>query len=76
MFLPPENVQLFNKDVSDFFLRKAVKEREDKKLQMFCLDKALGFMYDEENLKMAAIWIFTEKVDVLGDTLEDGLTNE
>jgi len=37
-------------------LRKAVQE-ENKGLQMFCLDKAFGFMYDEENLKMTAEWI-------------------
>jgi hypothetical protein len=26
MYLPPENVQKFNKEVTDFFLRKALKE--------------------------------------------------
>lgn len=57
MYLPPENVQLFNKEVADFFLRKALKEKDDKKLQMFCIDKAFGFMYDEDNLKMAASWV-------------------
>lgn len=31
-FLPPENVQIFNKQVCDFFLEKAVKEKEDNKL--------------------------------------------
>ena len=50
MYLPPENVQKFNKEVADFFIRKALKEKEDKKLQMFCLDKAFGFMYDKDNL--------------------------
>jgi|TARA_B110000285_G_C15066578_1_gene585474 hypothetical protein len=54
MYLPPENIQKFNKEVADFFLRKATKEKEDKKLQMFCLDKAFGFMYDKENLETAA----------------------
>lgn len=26
MYLPPENVQKFNKEVADFFIRKAIKE--------------------------------------------------
>ena len=39
-YLPPENIQKFNKEVADFFLTKTVKEKEDNKLQLFCLDKA------------------------------------
>jgi len=35
MYLPPENIQKFNKEVADFFLNKALKEKEDKKLQFF-----------------------------------------
>ena len=50
VFLPPENIQKFNKESCDFFLRKAKKEKGDQKLQLFCLDKAFGFMFDEENL--------------------------
>jgi phage terminase small subunit len=50
VYLPPENVEKFNKEVADFFIRKALKEKDDKKLQMFCLDKAFGFMFDQENL--------------------------
>jgi hypothetical protein len=46
VFLPPENVQKFNKEVADFFVNKALKEKDEKKLQVFCLDKAFGFMYD------------------------------
>jgi len=26
MYLPPENIERFNKEVADFFLRKALKE--------------------------------------------------
>lgn len=29
MYLPPENVQKFNKEVADFFLKKARKEKDD-----------------------------------------------
>ena len=65
---------MFNKEVADFFLRKALKESEDKKLQMFCLDKAFGFMYDEENLAMAAGWIMSGQVAILGQPLEAQLT--
>jgi hypothetical protein len=32
MYLPPENIQKFNKEVADFFIRKAIKEKIDKKL--------------------------------------------
>ena len=46
VFLPPENVQKFNKEVADFFVNKAMREKSEKKLQVFCLDKAFGFMYD------------------------------
>jgi hypothetical protein len=50
VFLPPENVQKFNKEVADFFVKKALREKNEKKLQIFCLDKAFGFMFDEGNL--------------------------
>jgi len=68
-YLPAENIQKFNKEVSDFFLRKAVKEQQDKKLQSFCLDKALGFVFDEENLTMAAEWIHSGQTVINGETL-------
>lgn len=74
MYLPPENIQKFNKEVADFFLNKALKEKEDKKLQLFCLDKAFGFMYDEENLALAAEWITTGKIVINGETLDTELT--
>ena len=74
MYLPPENIQKFNKEVADFFLRKAMKEKEDKKLQMFCLDKAFGFMYDKENLELAASWVMTGDVQINGESLEAEIT--
>ena len=74
MYLPPENIQLFNKEVADFFIRKALKERDDRKLQMFCIDKAFGFLYDEENLKMAASWVTVGKIHILGESLDIDLT--
>jgi len=76
VYLPPENVQKFNKEVADFFVRKALKEKDQKKLQMFCLDKAFGFMFDQENLEMAAQWIHTGKVEIHGDDLEAELTED
>lgn len=76
MFLPPENIQKFNKEVADFFLRKAMKEKEDKKLQMFCLDKAFGFMYDKENLELAANWVMTGDVSMNGMSLEAEITTD
>jgi len=76
VFLPPENVQKFNKEVADFFVKKALKEKDEKKLQIFCLDKAFGFMYDEENLTMASQWIFNGKIEISGETIEVELTEE
>ena len=76
MYLPPENIPKFNKEVADFFLRKAAKEKEDKKLQMFCLDKAFGFMYDKENLEIAAQWILSGEVSIDEEILETELTAE
>lgn len=67
-------MQKFNKEVADFFLRKALKEKAEKKLQVFCLDKAFGFMYDEENLKLASGWIYSGKVEINGESLETELT--
>lgn len=55
-------------------MRKACKEKEDKKLQMFCLDKAFGFMYDKENLEIAAQWILTGEVHLFGEDLEAEIT--
>lgn len=76
MYLPPENIQKFNKEVADFFLRKAIKEKEDKKLQTFCLDKAFGFMYDEENLSVAAGWVMNGGIEFQGESLDTELTAE
>lgn len=74
VYLPPENLQKFNKESADFFLRKAKKEAGDKRLQMFCLDKAFGFMFDEENLVLTEQWIKTGEVTIDGERLDTALT--
>ena len=51
-----------------------MKEKDDKKLQMFCLDKAFGFMYDKENLELAAKWVMTGDVSINGENLEAEIT--
>lgn len=76
MYLPPENVQKFNKEVADFFLKKARKETEDSRLQIFCLDKALGFIFDEENLRMTEQWIRSGKIIIDGEELAVELTSD
>ena len=43
---------------------------------MFCLDKAFSFMFDEENLRMAAGWINSGKVEINGEDLEAKLTED
>ena len=35
-YIPPEAVPQFNKECAAFFIAKAIKETEDKKLQIFC----------------------------------------
>lgn len=32
VYLPPENIQKFNKEVADFFVQKTLREKDDKKL--------------------------------------------
>jgi len=41
---------------------------------MFCIDKAFGFLYDEENLRMAASWATVGKIHILGESLDAELT--
>jgi hypothetical protein len=43
---------------------------------MFCIDKAFGFLYDQENLGMVADWIRNGKVVMYGVALEVELTLE
>jgi aminopeptidase N len=74
VYLPPENIQKFNKESADFFLRKAKKEKNDTRLQMFCLDKAFGFMFDEENLILTEGWLKTGEVMIDGEKLDTTLT--
>jgi len=76
VYLPPENVQKFNKEVADFFVQKALKEKAEKKLQIFCLDKAFGFMFDEENLKTAANWIYNSKIEINGESIDAEMTED
>jgi hypothetical protein len=56
-YIPLNKQDAFCKDVADFSLRKALKEQDNQGLQSFCIDKALQFLYDEENLKLAGSWI-------------------
>ncbi len=50
IYLPPETVPKFNKEVADFFLRKAKKDKDNEKLQMFCIDKAISFITEKDHL--------------------------
>ena len=75
-YIPISKNDSFCKDVADFSIRKALKEQENPSLQMFCIDKALQFLYDEENLKLAASWIEHGKITVGGVELKTNLTPE
>ena len=75
-YIPTNRADAFCKDIADFSIRKAVKEQENPSLQSFCIDKALSFLYDEENLKLAASWIEHGKISVGGVDLKTPLTPE
>jgi hypothetical protein len=75
-YIPTNKTDSFCKEVADFSIRKALKEQENPSLQMFCIDKALQFLYDEENLKLAASWIENGKITIAGVELKSNLTPE
>lgn len=43
---------------------------------MFLIDKGLTFIYDEENIKMAATWVENGKIIIYGEVLNTPLTPE
>ena len=63
-YLPIDKVPDFKKEVAEFFLKKAKKDTDSKELQRYCIDKAISFMTQQENLKIAAEWIRNDKVTV------------
>lgn len=74
LYLPIDNLQEWNKGVADFFLKKALKEKGNKSLQLFCIDKAIEFMFDQENLTIASGWITAGKIEISGETLDVEVT--
>ena len=76
LYLPTEAIPTFKKEVADFFLKKAKKDASNKDLQVFCIDKAVEFIAEQANLKMAADWINNGKITVDGDALNCELTNQ
>jgi len=74
LYLPIDNLPEWNKGVADFFLKKALKENGNKSLQLFCIDKAIEFMFDQENLTIAVGWITGGKIVITGETLDAELT--
>lgn len=75
-FLPTEKVAPFNKDVAEFFLIKALKEQANQGLQIFCLEKAINFGNDKENLVLFASWIKDGKIVIKSEELKSELTSE
>lgn len=76
IYLPPESVAKFNKEVATFFFKKATNEKDDERLQMFCIDKALTFVTEADHLRMCATWINNQKISIEGEELTCELTNE
>lgn len=75
-YIPTDRTNEICKEIADFSLLKAKKEQGNASLQMFCIDKALSFLYDESNLKLAASWIFNGKITIEGEDLQSTLTPE
>ena len=73
-YLPIDAIPNFKKEAADFFLKKAKKESNDKSLQRFCIDKAIYFISQKENMELAAEWILSGKVMLDGDDLNCKLT--
>jgi len=57
LFLPRDKVSDFCRDACDFFIKKAGKERENKQLSSFCLDKALSFLLYRDHIRLMCQWI-------------------
>lgn len=74
IYLPPETVPKFNKEVADFFLRKAKNEKGNDNLQMFCIDKAIAFITEKDHLKIVSDWIHTDKISYGGEEINVKLT--
>lgn len=75
-FLPADRVTDFCKEVTSFFLAKVVKEKANESLQIFCLDKSLSFIIDDENIRLAASWILEGAVTINGEVLSTPLTDD
>lgn len=73
-FLPTELEPEFSKNVARFFLKKASEEQENSGLQMFCIDKALSFISDKDNLEIIANAIENGKLVIDGVELKSSLT--
>lgn len=41
VYLPPETIPKFNKEVASILFKKAAQDRGDERLQLFCVEKAL-----------------------------------
>ena len=50
VYLPPETLPRFNKEVAQFFFRKTRQDKGDERLQIFCLEKAIQFVMDKNHL--------------------------
>jgi hypothetical protein len=55
-------------------LRKAKKDKNDVKLQMFCIDKAISFITEKDHLQLVSEWINTGKVSYGGEEINVELT--
>lgn len=75
-YIPIDTTNSFCKSIADFSLKKALKEQENQSLQSFCIDKALSFLYDETNLRLAASWIEAGHIAIDGTVLKTALTPE
>jgi hypothetical protein len=54
--LPAENVAAFLKATTEFFIKKATAT-SDEKMKLFCIEKAIQFLHDQQHLAMMSKWM-------------------
>ena len=69
-YLPTEDIPVVRQETADFFLKKAVKHKDDAELSKYCVGKALIFSFSKDLLSKAAKWILDDKIAIGDDELK------
>ena len=69
-YLPTEDIPVVRQETADFFLKKAIKHKDDAELSKYCVGKALIFSFSKDLLSKAAKWILDDKITIGEDELK------